>query len=99
MGGSAHSMSGSFIGGKITGVPYLDSKSLPTKVLGIQVCIKIHESLGVPSPGIFRVGLRHKGCIYHHLRPTSLWSYWRIKSIGKVFRRTQRVIRFPLESL
>ena len=53
-----------------------------TKVLGIQGCIKIHESLGVPPSDIFGVGLRHKGCIYHHLRPSSLWIYWCIKSIG-----------------
>ena len=63
--------------------PNLDSKYLfPTKVLGIQGCIKVHDSLDVPPSDVFGVGLRHKGCIYHHLRPSGLWIYWRIKSIG-----------------
>ena len=56
-------------------VPPIYTASLfPTKVLGIQGCIKI-ESLGIPPSDIFGVGLRHKACIYRHLRPRGLWIY------------------------
>ena len=43
--------------------PIYIASLFPTKVLGIQGCIKIHESLGAPPSDIFGVGLRHTGCI------------------------------------
>ena len=92
-----------FRGGKVTCAPNLDSKSLPNKGTGHSGIYKNSCHL-VPPPtsDIFGVGLRHKGCIYHHLRPSSLWLgllVYKVYRPRPVFRRTQRVIRFPFESL
>ena len=98
MGGWTHSKSGSFMGGKVTCVPNLDRKSLPNKGTGHSGIYKNSwVTWGLPSD-IFRVGLRHKGCIYHHLRPSSCWVYWCIKSIGlaQSFIEIRGWFAFPL---
>ena len=53
--GLAHLKSG-FHGGERSLVPPIYISLFPTKVLGINGCIEIHESLSVPPSDIFGVG-------------------------------------------
>ena len=68
------------MGGKVTCVPNLDSKPLPNKGTGRSGMYKNSCVTWCPPSDIFRVGLSHNSCVYHHLRLSGLWMHRPVKS-------------------